>query len=166
MTVGERMRATRKARGISAEKVAEALGVSPATIYRYEKGDIEKVPGDVLEPLSRALGTTPAYLMGWEADPDVDAALLATVSDRAKSGCFDAEDKMFATFGAEKDSLSLRMTGSKFAVLFYHPFSSRDSSGRVMEILGMLRELSPDELKSVAGMRRGFIHRDDHEDDM
>lgn len=166
MTVGERMKATRKARGISAEKVAEALGVSPATIYRYEKGDIEKVPGDVLEPLAKALGTTPAYLMGWESDPDIEAALLATVSDRAKSGCFDAEDKMFSTFGESRDSLSLRIVGSKLAVLFYHPFDSRDSAGRAMEILQMLRELSPDELKSVAGMLRGFIHRDDHEDDM
>ena len=164
MTVGERMRATRKARGISAEKVAEALGVSPATIYRYEKGDIEKVPGDVLEPLSRALGTTPAYLMGWEADPDVDTALLAEISDRSRSGCFDAEDKMFSTFGAEKGTLSLRMAGNKFAVLFYHPFDSRDSSGRAMEILGMLRDLSQDELLAVAGMLRGFVNRKDLED--
>lgn len=42
------------------------LGVSPATIYRYENGDIEKVPGDRLSPIATALQTTPAYLMGWE----------------------------------------------------------------------------------------------------
>ena len=48
MTTGERMKERRKSLGISAEYVAEKLGVSPATIYRYEKGDIEKMPGNVL----------------------------------------------------------------------------------------------------------------------
>ena len=50
MTTGQRMKQQRKKIGLSAERVADALGVSPATIYRYEKGDIEKVPGDILGP--------------------------------------------------------------------------------------------------------------------
>ena len=65
MTVSERMKARRKELDISAESVAEALGVSAATVYRYEKGDIEKLPTDILLPLSKVLRTTPAYLMGW-----------------------------------------------------------------------------------------------------
>lgn len=60
------MRARRKELGLSAEKVAELLHLSPATIYRYENGDIEKVPGDFLGPIAQVLSTTPAYLMGWE----------------------------------------------------------------------------------------------------
>lgn len=72
MTTGQRMKNRRKAIGLSAEKVAEILGVSPATIYRYENGDIEKVPGDRLGPIASALQTTPAYLMGW-TDGDRDA---------------------------------------------------------------------------------------------
>lgn len=67
VTTGQRMKARRKEIGLSAECVAELLGVSPATIYRYEKGDIEKVPGDLLAPIAKALQTTPAYLMGWNA---------------------------------------------------------------------------------------------------
>lgn len=66
MTTGQRMKSRRKEIGLSAEKVAEMLGVSPATVYRYEKGDIEKVPGDLLDPIAKALQTTPGYLMGWE----------------------------------------------------------------------------------------------------
>lgn len=69
MTTGERMKQRRKELGFSAEKVAECLGVSPATIYRYERGDIEKVPGDSLGELAKILQTTPAYLMGWEEKP-------------------------------------------------------------------------------------------------
>ena len=68
MTTGQRMSIRRKEIGLSAEKVAEILGVSPATIYRYENGDIDKVPGARLAPIANALQTTPAYLMGWEDD--------------------------------------------------------------------------------------------------
>lgn len=70
MITGERMKSRRKELGLSAEDVAKALGVSRATIYRYEKGDIEKVPGQALEPIAKALRTTPAYLMGWETAED------------------------------------------------------------------------------------------------
>lgn len=82
MTTGARMKLRRKEIGLSAEKVAMALGVSPATIYRYEKGDIEKVPSDVIEPLARILHTSAAYLMGWEDDPTdfEDPELIANVS--------------------------------------------------------------------------------------
>jgi len=66
MTTGQRIKVRRKEIGVSAEYVAEKLGVSPATIYRYENGDIEKVPGDRLAPIAKILQTTPQALMGWE----------------------------------------------------------------------------------------------------
>lgn len=65
MTTGQRMKIRRKELGLSAEIVAARLGVSPATIYRYENGDIDKFPGDRLAPIARVLNTNPAYLMGW-----------------------------------------------------------------------------------------------------
>lgn len=68
MTVGERIKARRKQIGMSAERVAAELQVSPSTIYRYENGDIEKMGIDKLEPIASAIHTTPAYLMGWTND--------------------------------------------------------------------------------------------------
>lgn len=65
MTTGERIKQRRKELGLSAEYLAKKLKVSAATVYRYENGGIEKLPVDILEPLSQALDTTPAYLMGW-----------------------------------------------------------------------------------------------------
>lgn len=66
MTIGERMRDRRKQLGFSAEYIAENLGCSPATIYRYENGYIEKMPIDSIAPIASILGVTPAFLMGWE----------------------------------------------------------------------------------------------------
>lgn len=83
MTAGERMRLRRKEIGMSAEKLAELLGKSPATIYRYENGDIEKMPVDFLGPLSQALHTTPAILMGWTDEDCSDSQsppLLASIT--------------------------------------------------------------------------------------
>lgn len=71
MTVGERIKALRKEKGISVDKLAESICKDRATIYRYESMDIEKMPTSVLEPLAKALGTTPAYLMGWDEDNKV-----------------------------------------------------------------------------------------------
>ena len=51
---------------MSADKLGEVLGKDRSTIYRYEKGDIENLPLDILEPIAKALHTTPQYLMGWE----------------------------------------------------------------------------------------------------
>lgn len=68
MTTGNRMKSRRKELGIPVDTVAAALGVSVATVYRYESGEIEKVPGTILEPLAKVLHTTPAYLMGWAAE--------------------------------------------------------------------------------------------------
>lgn len=68
MTTGERIKCRRKELSMSAEQLAEKVNLSPATIYRYEKGDIEKVPADILKKVARALNSSPAYLMGWESE--------------------------------------------------------------------------------------------------
>ena len=52
MSIGTRIKERRKALGYSAEDIAMRLGKSPATIYRYESGDIEKLPGELLAPLA------------------------------------------------------------------------------------------------------------------
>lgn len=68
MTVGERIKLRRKELGMNADDVAAKIGKDRATVYRYEGCKIENMPIGVLEPLAQALGTTPAYLMGWEDD--------------------------------------------------------------------------------------------------
>lgn len=68
-SVGNRIRERRKALGLTAEDLGSRIGKDRATIYRYENGDIEKLPLNVLTPLANALCTTPDYLMGWTDDP-------------------------------------------------------------------------------------------------
>lgn len=65
MTVGERIKARRKELCLSADSLAERIGVSRSTMFRYESGDIEKLPADSLAPIASALNTSVEYLMGW-----------------------------------------------------------------------------------------------------
>lgn len=66
MIVGEIIRERRKAIGMTPEELADKIGVSRATIYRYESNKVGKMPINSLCPLAHALRTTPAELMGWK----------------------------------------------------------------------------------------------------
>ena len=66
--IGDRIKQARLALGYSAEQVAAFLDVSPATVYRYENGDISKLPSKFIQPLAEFLCVTPAWLMGWTED--------------------------------------------------------------------------------------------------
>lgn len=73
MKIGERIKQRRKELGLSADKLGEILGKDRSTIFRYEKGDIENLPLDILQPIAKALMTTPEYLMGWSDEKKTNA---------------------------------------------------------------------------------------------
>lgn len=105
MTTGDRIKACRKELGFSAEFVAEKLGVSPATVYRYENGDIEKVPAGTLIRLADILGTSTEYLLGLDSPaPD---ALLAALLGRAISGGGLVKDIISDLFKLSPEQLSM-----------------------------------------------------------
>lgn len=81
MTIGQKIKELRKQLNMSVDDLAAKLGKNRATVYRYEKGDIENLPLDVLEPLAKALETTPGYLMGWEEEKKISNPDEATVGD-------------------------------------------------------------------------------------
>ena len=64
--IGQRIKQRRKELKMSADELGKRLGKDRSTIYRYENGDIENLPLDILEPIAAALETTPQHLMGWE----------------------------------------------------------------------------------------------------
>lgn len=66
MLLGEKIKARRKELGYNADYLAEKTGLSRSTIFRYEKGDIEKIPTEILATIAKALNTTPTTLMGWD----------------------------------------------------------------------------------------------------
>lgn len=89
MNVGEKIKLRRKELKISADDLADAVGVSRSTIFRYEKGDIEKVGPEVLKKIADKLRISPAELMGWSdeasAEPEYTSSDLRKMAENAKT---------------------------------------------------------------------------------
>ena len=51
---------------ISYGELSTLTGIPKSALQRYATGETEKIPIDRLELIAKALGTTTAYLMGWE----------------------------------------------------------------------------------------------------
>ncbi len=114
MSIGQRMKAQRKALKISADELAARLGKDRSTIYRYEKGEIENVPLELLEPIAAALETTPQYLLGW--DETAEEKEKPTVQD---DGLTESQRKLieFAkTVPDEKADFAVRVLQSLLEV--------------------------------------------------
>lgn len=88
MTIGEIIKNRRKQLGMSAEQIADIIGTSPATIYRYESNYITKMGIDKLTPIAKALRVSEAYLMGWTSDPNwrPDSDLSSSSSSASELG--------------------------------------------------------------------------------
>lgn len=67
-TKGERIYKARKKAGFTLEELGNQVGVSKATIKRYEIGTISNIPSDKIELIAKATGVTESYIMGWEDD--------------------------------------------------------------------------------------------------
>ena len=64
MTIGERIREARTAKGLTQEQLAEQVHVTKQAVYKYETGIVTNIPLDKLESIAACLGVAPGYLAG------------------------------------------------------------------------------------------------------
>lgn len=65
---------------LTLEDIGNAVGVSKATVLRWESGEIKNLRRDKIAKLAKVLKVSPAYLMGWEdavSDEGTDLGLVA-----------------------------------------------------------------------------------------
>ena len=81
----------RKELGLTLEEVANRVGVSRATVQRWEKGVLQNPGRDKIAALAAALQVSPEYLLGWTDDPglkmehDLAAATAGLTPDEVSS---------------------------------------------------------------------------------
>lgn len=68
--MAQRIKELRQQRGLTLEQVATIVGVGKSTVRKWETGMIANMKRDKIASLAMALGTTPAYLMGWEENEE------------------------------------------------------------------------------------------------
>ena len=66
MKANEVIRMRRKELKMTLKEIANAVGVSEATVSRWESGDIKNMRRDKIAALARVLDVPPAVLMDWE----------------------------------------------------------------------------------------------------
>ncbi|WP_099950563.1 LexA family protein [Ezakiella peruensis] len=64
MNTGDRLRQLRQNNNMTLEELGDKLGVSHATIYKYEKGEIANMKQSTIEKLANIFGVSPIYIMG------------------------------------------------------------------------------------------------------
>ena len=57
----------RKKLGLTLAEIADIMGVSEATVQRWESGNIKNIRQERISKLAEVLHVTPASLMGWES---------------------------------------------------------------------------------------------------
>lgn len=104
LSIGDKIKLRRKELGLSADKLAQKIGVDRATIYRYEKNDIKKIPINVMEALAEALQTSVSHLMGW-VKPNVEGWKKIINNPDPEDFTVKMEDDSLSKSGIVKGSL-------------------------------------------------------------
>ena len=63
MSIGERIRQLRKERNITQEELSEYLGVTKATVQKYENGQIRNLRAETIKKLSELFGVGPVFFV-------------------------------------------------------------------------------------------------------
>jgi transcriptional regulator with XRE-family HTH domain len=81
-TVSDNILAMRKRLGLTQEELATKMGYkSKSTINKIELG-INDIPQSKIVKFAEVLGTTPAYLMGWEEDEPIEQITQLTEGEK------------------------------------------------------------------------------------
>lgn len=123
-TTGRRIKERRQELGLSAEELAAKVDISPATIYRYENGQIDGLPINKLLSICKVLNASPMDFIDWDERKDqrkkemesVDnmidelTARLERIKERAAaSNVTDEEAKLLAQYRLLSDVQKIKV---------------------------------------------------------
>lgn len=66
MTVGDRIRELIEASDMNQTEIANKIGVSKQTMYKYVNNITTNIPSDKIEKMAEVFNVSPCYLMGWK----------------------------------------------------------------------------------------------------
>ncbi len=133
MNMGERIKSRRKQLKISADDLGELIGKNRATIYRYEKNEIEDMPYTIVAKLAKALNLSPAYLMGWEETEvnnlvseynyipfPVSAGLPTDIESMSELQKISIPDDLLGKYAGSKNIFFMRVNGESMNKVIPH----------------------------------------------
>ena len=121
--ISDIMKTKRMALGLTLKQIADKMGVSEATVQRWESGNIKSLRQNRIAQLAEILHTTPAILMGWDEQKADDSIVIV---DNVQFYPIPIFESVSAGFGAHADS----------KILGYNmmPFKTKTEAEESMEI--------------------------------
>ena len=94
MDMGEKIHDLRIQKGLTLEELGNMVGVGKSTVRKWENGMIANMRRDKILKISEALNTSPAYLMGWNEDANINRETIS------KENVYPIELKRFPLLGS------------------------------------------------------------------
>lgn len=82
-SVGIRIRKARKAKDLTLEQLASAVGLSSSVIYKYESGRIKSIPQRNIEKIADYLNVSVPYLLGYGEDTEATSYYNMSINEMA-----------------------------------------------------------------------------------
>ena len=84
--IGQRIKEKRKEAGLNQKELAAKVGLSEASVSKYEHGKVEDATHNMLNKFADVLGVSIAWLLGLEEKQKENASLLSTEEKRLVDG--------------------------------------------------------------------------------
>lgn len=65
-SISSKLKSLRENKKLTLDEVAQKIGTTRQTLFKYENGIVTNIPSNKIEDLAGIYGVSPAYLMGWE----------------------------------------------------------------------------------------------------
>ncbi len=98
--IGENIRRLRLKKGLSQTALAEAIGETRQTLWKYESGTVTNIPLAKVEALAEVLDCTPAHILGWQQGEGRSSAPMLAVGEQSSPYLTSKEQELLDNFHA------------------------------------------------------------------
>ena len=111
-----RLKQLRKKKGLTLAALSELIGVSDATLQRYESGQIQNIKMPIVEKLAHILGCSEAYIMGWGSE-SYDNIIMPSPKTLPVLGDISCGKPIFCSSSEGEDFVISSDTGADFCLI-------------------------------------------------
>jgi repressor LexA len=126
--IGNILKERRRLKNLTQHDVAKIVGVTEATVSRWESGDIKNMRRDKIRKLSEVLNLSPAVIMGWSTDrlsvnktvpafpyyyidSPVSAGLMENIESMSSIPQITVPDAILGKYAHDKDIVFIKVNG-------------------------------------------------------
>lgn len=111
-----RLKQLRQNRKLTLSALSEMVGVSDATLQRYESGQIQNIKKPILEKLAEIFGCSEAYIMGW-GDEGTDNIFVPSLKRLPVLGEISCGQPVFCNEGNDGEAIVVADSKADFCLI-------------------------------------------------